>query len=663
MGKAERKPTRKIEFGWIHDSIQVRKRFGGGTRKEDVSRNAVKEDLIEVGKRLFFPDGMSKKGAVDEFKFDILDFKETKLPENITVSECYDLFKTGVVTFYLHTTRKDSSVSAPSSTVTYQQANNSTYSNTHNQIATTSSGPVNESLPIPKDILKFAIDQSLMSAEEINYNLEFNFAGQSVSPESESQDLNMDENYTEIDTGTPTVSFRQPIVQIASNQSTDQAESIQCQADTNISQPSEDENEITLSIHEDDSVICTDDLPTMQFRGRRNLSRRRQLSQEGRPSILETVKQQLNFDGEKQPTCQEIVHAWTVNTTIDGDSVVVIHRQRIIESTKRAMNRNEFSYYKKPKIVFSGEMGEDLGGPRREYFRLLMQAVMMDVFEGSQSLTFKHSLMKLETEEYFFAGKCLAWSILHGGPGLSALNPSMYNYIVGDNISTPSVEDVTDLDARSNIDKLCRAQYISDLEEISDWMIEQGLPPITLLTDENKQQMKELALKNQVIYRVSAEAQQFKDGLSSIHGFYEVLKAFKKEMKPVMCDTKTPLNVNLLKSIYEVNFSEEGSNLRKQEDDTMYAFECFLQDCEDNVTCVQISDLLSFWTGAVEIPLLGFETKLQIGFVSDNSQQNLLPVAHTCGMILDLPRGILCPENFKTRMIKALQWGGEFHLP
>jgi hypothetical protein len=50
-------------------------------------------------------------------------------------------------------------------------------------MATTSSGPVNESLPIPKDILKFAIDQLLSSAEEINYNLEFNSAGQSVSPE------------------------------------------------------------------------------------------------------------------------------------------------------------------------------------------------------------------------------------------------------------------------------------------------------------------------------------------------------------------------------------------------------------------------------------------------------------------------------------------------
>jgi hypothetical protein len=54
-------------------------------------------------------------------------------------------------------------------------------------MVTTSSCPVNESLPIPKDILKFAIDQLLSSAEEINYNLEFNFAGQSVSPETESQ--------------------------------------------------------------------------------------------------------------------------------------------------------------------------------------------------------------------------------------------------------------------------------------------------------------------------------------------------------------------------------------------------------------------------------------------------------------------------------------------
>jgi hypothetical protein len=132
LGKVERKPTRKIEFGWIHDSVKVRKRFGNGTRKEDVTRNAVKEDLIEVGKRLFFPDEMSKKELWMNLNFIFWTSKKTKLPENITVSECYDLFKTGVVTFYLHTTRNDSSVSAPSSTVTYQQTNNSTYSNTHN---------------------------------------------------------------------------------------------------------------------------------------------------------------------------------------------------------------------------------------------------------------------------------------------------------------------------------------------------------------------------------------------------------------------------------------------------------------------------------------------------------------------------------------------------
>ena len=99
---SRRKATRRVEFGWIHQEKQVRKRQGGGTRKVDVDRTATKEKLLEIGKELFFPQGESTKGPSTDFSFDILDFKETSLPDKISVSECYELFKIGIVTFYLH---------------------------------------------------------------------------------------------------------------------------------------------------------------------------------------------------------------------------------------------------------------------------------------------------------------------------------------------------------------------------------------------------------------------------------------------------------------------------------------------------------------------------------------------------------------------------------
>ena len=93
--------TRRVEFGWIHNGKMVRKRLGGGNRKADVSRTAERVELLNIGKSLYFPDGKSTKGPINDF--DNLDYKETPLPENVTVSDCYELFKTGIVSFYLHT--------------------------------------------------------------------------------------------------------------------------------------------------------------------------------------------------------------------------------------------------------------------------------------------------------------------------------------------------------------------------------------------------------------------------------------------------------------------------------------------------------------------------------------------------------------------------------
>ena len=52
--RVERKQSRRVEMGWIHNKVQVRKRKGGGTRKLDVRKDADKTELIEIGKQLFF---------------------------------------------------------------------------------------------------------------------------------------------------------------------------------------------------------------------------------------------------------------------------------------------------------------------------------------------------------------------------------------------------------------------------------------------------------------------------------------------------------------------------------------------------------------------------------------------------------------------------------
>lgn len=98
------KSTRKIELGWIHQGKQVRKRCGGGTRVLDVNKTATKMDLLLHAKKLFFPDGKSKKGNWEDFIHNVYDFKECELDDHTDVGELYTLSKFGMLRFYLHTT-------------------------------------------------------------------------------------------------------------------------------------------------------------------------------------------------------------------------------------------------------------------------------------------------------------------------------------------------------------------------------------------------------------------------------------------------------------------------------------------------------------------------------------------------------------------------------
>ena len=60
------RPIRVIELEWIHKTIkrtiQVRKNKGGETRKTEVSKLAVKAEIMKEAISLFFPNGTSPKG-------------------------------------------------------------------------------------------------------------------------------------------------------------------------------------------------------------------------------------------------------------------------------------------------------------------------------------------------------------------------------------------------------------------------------------------------------------------------------------------------------------------------------------------------------------------------------------------------------------------------
>jgi hypothetical protein len=94
VNKNATKDTRQIEIGWIHKTHnryrQVRAKTGGGTRKIMLQKDAMKERIMEEAKLLFFPNGVSPKGPISEFDFDMWDFSERRFRDNITLNQMYE---------------------------------------------------------------------------------------------------------------------------------------------------------------------------------------------------------------------------------------------------------------------------------------------------------------------------------------------------------------------------------------------------------------------------------------------------------------------------------------------------------------------------------------------------------------------------------------------
>ncbi|XP_073324587.1 uncharacterized protein [Pagrus major] len=88
------KVTRRVEMGWLHFDNgtyhQIKTRNGGGTRHLSVQKSVTMGELLEMSKGLFFPNGHSTKGPVEDFEFDIRDYSRNAISPEVTVGQLYE---------------------------------------------------------------------------------------------------------------------------------------------------------------------------------------------------------------------------------------------------------------------------------------------------------------------------------------------------------------------------------------------------------------------------------------------------------------------------------------------------------------------------------------------------------------------------------------------
>ena len=92
----------------------------------------------------------------------------------------------------------------------------------------------------------------------------------------------------------------------------------------------------------------------------------------------------------------------------------------------------------------------------------------------------------------------------------------------------------------------------------------------------------------------------------------------------------------------------------------MYTLQCCYIFVTDNVEeGLKLSEILTFWTGADQIPPMGFDHKLRIEFYCQDVGCRRLPTSSTCALVMWLPRAVE-PEELQQMLTDAIRMSAGF---
>ncbi len=126
--------------------------------------------------------------------------------------------------------------------------------------------------------------------------------------------------------------------------------------------------------------------------------------------------------------------------------------------------KQKFDFTKPLKICFEGEPAIDGGGPKREFFTILLRELLSSsasirLFEGRENIFLPmHNTDALRSNLYKVAGRMVASSIIQGGPGFPNFPRGLYIYFQkqepNDLIDYIGKEDVVDVDCLDALSKV-----------------------------------------------------------------------------------------------------------------------------------------------------------------------------------------------------------------
>ncbi|KAL5491583.1 hypothetical protein EMCRGX_G016897 [Ephydatia muelleri] len=384
------------------------------------------------------------------------------------------------------------------------------------------------------------------------------------------------------------------------------------------SKSSSEEDNVLASFHSDDaaSPVCitssVEDKSSMQIQQEANFSRtgttnvESGLLQQGGVMNVESglVQQSANCKRTQASNVESVSEVLKrLATAINCETTlrITVHRSTVWMDALREAQKQSFCASFLLKVTFFGESSIDDGGPRREFFRLLV-------------LQAGESLLRGDNIKFF------------------SLNvPAL---VVIASTSLDDLKAVFNEDGPRML--LMECGYFAPLNSLD-------LKPLILST----------ILDFHLMLKVKASMDQFLEGLQTL-GVLSEVKSQPLLFEPYFLYAKLNIDADILRSILRVDFSENSASKRTTEYSAYCNFNIFIEECNDETAdgCT-LGDLLSFFTGSSTIPPQGFNKQCTITF---NHGSDRLPTASTCSLEIRLPT---CHGedygSFKDAMVLALK--------
>ncbi|KAF3856847.1 hypothetical protein F7725_017570 [Dissostichus mawsoni] len=290
-----------------------------------------------------------------------------------------------------------------------------------------------------------------------------------------------------------------------------------------------------------------------------------------------------------------------------------ISRANVWDGAVRGFKRTSYSENCDMLVKFTDdagvfEEGIDSGGPRRELLSLLRKNLKdRPIFDGPDGHRFLvYNANAVREDEYYLAGKMIAVSVVHGGPGPHFLSEDLVRYLAGQPSFKATVNLITDEEVGKALEEIENAASVDAL--------------------------REMTMRHSTMLQTAGCLRHV---------------ASVEEKKGIVSDYLQWYIIGRNSSVID---SPPGSNRRLGESQTLGYWADYLLDCEESQTAVSLEDVLMFATGLTSLPPSGFEPSPGIEFLDDSP----FPMANTCSNTLKLP--LLESYNvFKSKMDFGMQ--------